>query len=196
MARCGAPDAANRPASRGTSMTTARRLRLSCLLGAAMLLSGCGGVASTGSAPDATSTDDAPAARTPAAEDDAAPATASAEDAALAACAAIDAVPLGGTEVASLREQERGLTVAAEHLKVAAEADPSYFDDVEAVEGMAAGAAGALALLEEHGEDVTTWDTEAQEAWAGYAMQQADALMLVLDLCNAVDPPGGSSAEG
>ncbi|NCT90477.1 hypothetical protein GXB85_05880 [Cellulomonas sp. APG4] len=155
-----------------------------------MLLSACGGVSPTGSAPDATSTADAPTARTPAAEDDAAPATASAEDAALAACAAIDAMPLGGTEPAPLREQERALTLAAEQLRLAAEDDVRYLEGALVVEEMASGAADALALLEEHGEDVTTWEAEAQESWATYAMQQADAVMVVLELCNAVDPPG------
>lgn len=147
-------------------MTTTRRPRLACVLGAALLVAGCAGPA--------------PAAETP-------------EDAARAACAELDALPLGGSEVGPLQEQQRGLTVAAEHLRVAADADADYLDDAEVVEAMAAGVADAIALLEEHGENTDSWDAEAQQAWGTYAFSQADRLMLVFELCNTVDPPGGSS---
>src|SRR5665647_3551509 len=103
---------------------------------------------------------------------DPATATGTAEDAARAACAELDAIPLGGTEVGPLQEQQHGLTVAAEHLLVAADADAGYLDDAEVVEAMAAGAADAIALLEEHGENPDSWDAAVQRAWGTYALNQ------------------------
>lgn len=177
-------------------MTTTRRPRVACLLGVALLLAGCSGPAPAGSTPNATAAaPDAttPDAATPDAATDPAPATGTAEDAARAACAELDAMPLGGTEVGPLQQQQHGLTAAAEHLLVAADADAGYLDDAEVVEAMAAGAADAIALLEEHGENPDSWDAAVQRAWGTYALNQADGLMLVFQLCNTVDPPGGSS---
>jgi hypothetical protein len=144
----------------------------------ALLLVGCSGPAPAGSTPNA------------------APATGTAKDAARAACAELDAMPLGGSEVGPLQQQQHGLSAAAEHLLVAADADASYLDDAEVVGAMAARAADAIALVEEHGEDPDSWGTAAQQAWGTYAMNQADGFTLLFQLCNTVDPPGGTSSEG
>ena len=133
-------------------MTAPRRLCLTCTLYVALLLTGCAGQAPAGST--ASGAEAAPS-----------PTAGSAEDAARAACAEIDATVGGGSEVGLLREQQRVFTVAAEHLQVAADADSEYLDDAENVARMAANAADAVALLEEHGEDVASWDAAAEEAW-------------------------------
>ena len=103
---------------------------------------------------------------------------------------------VGGSEVGLLREQQRVFTVAAEHLQVAADADSEYLDDAENVARMAANAADAVALLEEHGEDVASWDAAAEEAWGAYAIDQADAIGSLVQFCNVVDPPDRSPSEG
>ncbi|UZN03745.1 hypothetical protein [Cellulomonas sp. S1-8] len=184
-------------------MTTTRRLPLACVLGVALALAGCAGPAPEGSMPepDATATTPdttgsaATATTTPDVTAAAAPATGAALDAALAACAELDAMTLPGDDLGLLQEQQRALTVAAEHLRVAADADAGYLDDVDLVRAMAAGAADAVALLEEHGEDPDTWDETAQQAWGAYVFAQVDRITPMFELCNTVDPPDGWSPE-
>lgn len=169
-------------------MTTARRLGLACLLGTAVLLTACSG----------PTADPKPKAPAEAADAAAGPATAAgtAEDAARAACAEIDALVIGGSRLGHVQDQERGVTAAAAHLRAAAEADESYRDEAEALEEMVVAAADALALVEEHGDDVASWDTDAQQAWGTAGMGVADGLVVMFELCNIVDPPDGSPSDG
>lgn len=149
----------------------APRLRTAALLGPVLLLVGCGAT-SEGS-----------------------PAAGDAEESARAACAAIDAMPLGGTEVEPIQAQVQGFTAAAEHLRAAADADSAYADDAEVAAAMASRAADALAILEEHGEDPDAWDAEVQRDWGAYVFDQVDGVMHLIELCNVVDPPNGRPGE-
>ena len=149
----------------------ARHLRSAVLLGPALLLVGCG---ATSEGPSAAG---------------------DAQELARAACAAIDAVPLGGTDVEPIQAQVQGFAAAAEHLRAAADADSAYADDAEVAAAMASRAEDALAIVEEHGEDPDAWDAGVQRAWGEYVLDQVDGVMHVMELCNAVDPPNGRSEE-
>lgn len=184
-------------------MPTTRHRAPACLLGAVLLLTGCAGAQSTGAAPTGAAPTVPPAAAT-AAADPAAPTAdgaattgattvpaGPADEAARAACAAIDAIPLGAHELALQREQQRGLTAAAEQLRTAATSDPRYGADAETVASAAAAVDDAVALVEEHGEDADAWDPAVQEAWGAYAVAQADRFVAMMEMCETVDPSGG-----